>query len=56
MPKMSQICEGLRVPEGHKHTYLPEQLYMDRLPARALLGLQEEFTCFSTDAYEVYFD
>ncbi len=26
MPKLSQIREELRVPERHKHTYIPEQL------------------------------
>ncbi len=30
MPKMSQIHEELRVPDGHKHTYIPEQLYIER--------------------------
>ncbi len=31
MTKMSQICEELRAPEGHKRTYIPEQLYIERL-------------------------
>ncbi len=29
-PKMSQIREELRAPEGHKHTYIPEQLCIER--------------------------
>ncbi len=28
MPKMSQIHEELRAPEGHKHTYIHKQLYI----------------------------
>ncbi len=31
MPKMSQIHEELRVPEGHKHTYSNSFIYIDKI-------------------------
>ncbi len=37
MPKMSQICEELRVLEGHKHTYPNSFIYKDNKKARSKL-------------------